>query len=60
MSKPNVSMLRLALRNIKVDDKSSEKAPDELEQAMSDFQSATTSTERAAAFRAAIELAKSE
>lgn len=63
MSEPNVSMLKLALRKItsdKSDSSDDEKEPsaDALEQAMSDFQNATSAKDRAAAFRAALELAK--
>ena len=62
MSKPNVSMLKLALRKItseKEDDDSEETSEtDALEQAMADFQNATSPSDRAAAFRAALELAK--
>ena len=64
MSEPNVSMLKLALRKITSDgdkpDEGEEKEPsvDALEQAMNDFQNATSAKERAAAFKAALELAK--
>lgn len=56
-------MLKLALRKItsdKSDSSDDEKEPsaDALEQAMSDFQNATSAKDRAAAFRAALELAK--
>ena len=61
-----MSMLKLALRKITSDDKntdekestSDESDTDALEQAMSDFQNATSPKERAAAFKAALELAK--
>lgn len=62
MTKPNVSMLKLALRKLtdskEESNESEEKETDALEQAMSDFKNATTSGEQAAAFRAALELAK--
>jgi hypothetical protein len=55
-------MLRLALRKAKNPEKASEEKEelDALEQAMSDFESASNSADKAAAFRAALELAKSE
>lgn len=57
-----VSMLQQALKSIKAagSEKSEEtvEAKDDLEQAMADFQNAKTEKERAAAFRAALELAK--
>jgi hypothetical protein len=63
MSEPNVSMLKLALRKITSDTDKKESSTEEpkadaLEQAMSDFQNATSAADRAAAFRAALELAK--
>lgn len=63
MSEPNVSMLKLALRKITSDkDESGEEekpdGEDDLAQAMKDFTNATTDKERAAAFKAALELAK--
>jgi len=60
MSKPSVSMLRLAVKQLKQSkpEKKEETSVDALEQAMTDFQNATSSSERAAAFRAALELAK--
>jgi len=62
MSKPN--LLNLVLRKLKTEgssEGSEQKAPsaDDLEAAMDDFQNATSATERASAFRAALELAKS-
>jgi hypothetical protein len=57
-------MLKLALRKItsdkseNSDDTEKEPKADALEQAMSDFQNATSAADRAAAFRAALELAK--
>tara|TARA_R110002020_G_scaffold207256_3_gene412675 strand:+ start:14826 stop:14993 length:168 start_codon:yes stop_codon:yes gene_type:complete len=55
-------MLKLALRKLtdskEESNESEEKETDALEQAMSDFKNATTSGEQAAAFRAALELAK--
>jgi len=64
MSEPNVSMLKLALRKITSDkdepdeDKKEENPDAALEQAMADFQNATSASDRAAAFKAALELAK--
>ena len=63
MSEPNVSMLKLALRKITSDDKDTDEKEEEpsvdaLEQAMTDFQNATSAKERAAAFKAALELSK--
>lgn len=61
-----MNMLKIALRKIKESDKatSEKKAKKKdntaLEQAMQDFNDATTASERAAAFTAALELAKSE
>ena len=58
------SMLSLALRKIKGEKPSEEKEEvekdnsAELEQAMTDFQNATSASDRAAAFKAALELAK--
>ena len=58
-------MLSLALRKIKSETKDtdseeeeSDSGEKELEQAMADFQSATTASERAAAFKAALVLVK--
>lgn len=62
--KPTVSMLDLALRKIKKskpeasEQSESEVSSDALEQAMSDFRNATNAKEQAAAFCAALELAK--
>jgi len=65
MAEPNVSMLKLALRKITSDsseekeEEGKEENPDaDLEQAMSDFQNATSTKEKVAAFKAALELAK--
>jgi len=64
MAEPNVSMLKLALRKITSDssedkEEGAEENPDaDLEQAMSDFQNATSTKEKVAAFKAALELAK--
>ena len=55
------TMLELALRRIKAGPKEEEttpEGPDPLEQAMDDFQNATSKTERAEAFKAALQLAK--
>jgi hypothetical protein len=71
MSEPTPNMLSLALRSIKkrskpfgaeTDGQEDEKEvvdnSAELEQAMTDFANATSAVDRAAAFKAALELAK--
>lgn len=60
---PKVNMLSLALRRIKGEKKTEKEEVEsdnsaELEQAMTDFANATSSSDRAAAFKAALELAK--
>lgn len=55
------AMLRIALRKAKEPgSEENQEELDALEQAMSDLDSATSAKDKAAAFRAALELAKSE
>lgn len=62
MDKPqSIGLLRQAVRQFKATpEQKTEKQIDALEQAMLDFKNAETPAEQAAAFRAALELAKAD